>query len=383
MNALKRYLQLIMAGLLACCVIVEQGRTQEKPGAKLWNDYISAADTAASLQDFKTTEIFLKAALVLAEAMGPEDPRIMLTRVLLNMNYLDQKDNKRADEMAKQFKRIDVSTFDVALLPAAKTFEHLANTYYDRWEETSGKDQDSKDQKILALGKAERCSRIEVAIDTKLLKGDDPALATAVAFYGLIVSKNQNLNALGRPVESFYEEAGKIFESGEIENLERERRSGDFSLMPVYSVQSEHTSQNALLMRLLLAARYAELGDDDVNDKKTEQAHQAYRKAEDNYERGLAIMYKEWPEHSNLANWEWRLADTYKKDDKAERAIRVFYKVLRRLEEAGSMRQDDVQAAAKDLAEVLESSNHKSDAAGIRAKYHVRLESSGHQLEKP
>jgi hypothetical protein len=355
---------------------------QNEQPAKVWNTYIEAAGDAIKADDLVIAEVFLQAAVDLARQTG-ETLQEYLAGTMLYLNYQDQRNVKKAEDVAKHIPQVSQAKFGKEFLPAATVLEAMANRRYEVWQEER---DDKKARAEFTLETAAEYERLALAIREPNLGKDDRELSATEGFYGLILSKEKNAADFGDKVEGLYQSAWKRYEEAEIAAEKMDKNSREFSLVQTNENEAPREADDELVMRVLLGKNYSNLGDIYADGKKEKEAREAYAKSAKYFAEVVSTLEKERGDHAQTAYQRYSLATVLNKESDLEKnakntaeeqkdrekAIREMRSVVSFYERNRELYSGWLTASAERLATFLDEDGQKTEAEAVRKKYHLK-----------
>ncbi len=324
-----------------------------------WQTLLDAAIEAQMADDLPTAEALAKAALEVALQVDEKQVRPNLTRLVLQMIYVEMDQSEKA--RAVTVPRLDVSTFDPALLPVARSFEKLAIKYYDRFraEQDQGK-------RMRNLAVSERAMLLRWAIQSRLLVETGMALAATMVSQAAVFQQQGKLPEM---IEK-YEAAEKIWKELE----ERDHRlsvSSQFSLAAGRTISTfgTKTFEDPYFLRFLLARAYSWRAQASLEAKKTSEAAADFQRSKEMLLGLTRLMDQHWPAHSFTGSGYLELARVYSYENRYRESQEAYRKALDIFAGQHGPQANDSRRTARELAAVLRKDNQESEAERIEARY--------------
>jgi tetratricopeptide (TPR) repeat protein len=333
-----------------------------------WQILMDAATEANLSNDFVTAEALLGAALELAQQTDPNGPRPVLSRLMLQLIYADLGKPELSQRLGSL--RLDVATFDPTLLLFAGTLDRLANKYYDRWAalRDAGNSEEIRNKRGLLLAESERCALLKWAIQNKLLPPTDVALATTIAFHGLIFEKQWKLaDAIAK-----YETAVKIWDAAEDRRKRLMTSSAQFSLFSGRGSGASDQTDNPISVKLLLARTHISIAEDHLEKKKQPEADAALKRAEPLLVGMITLFEQVWPSHPRTAVFHSQLGNLYFLQGRHPESMAAFRKSIAIYEGSEGSKSDNTRYVVQRLAKVLRAADRESEAAELEERYGVK-----------
>jgi hypothetical protein len=160
----------------------------------LWQTYMDAALSSDQTNDFQTEAIILHAAFDYANQNDQNDQRPAMTRLPLMLAYIELGRKDLWDPLTKTGLNIDVGELDDRVGAFIFSIGNFGSSYDSRWQaHQNDKSTDDFLQNARMYG-AKNSYKIEVALRTKLERGDEVGLALAMANVGLIYRHDIDYN---------------------------------------------------------------------------------------------------------------------------------------------------------------------------------------------
>jgi tetratricopeptide (TPR) repeat protein len=348
-------------------------QTQSHP----WQMALDAAVDAELADDSVTAEVLANAALEVALKVDEKGPRPNLTRLVLQLIYVNLGSPEKARQVAVP--RMDVSTFDRSLLPVARTFDRLGNNYFERFRALADTEQNRK-KRTMHLELAERAMLLKWAIQNKLLPEADLAAAVPggnmqIALAATISSQALVYQQQGKLAELIerYEAAVKIW--NDLEERDKQLTVGSqFSLSAdrVISTSGTNSVEDPTTTKFLLARAYIWRAQRHLEEKKSEEAAVDFQRAETIFREFTHSMDQHWPTHPYTASGYLWLGRLYSYQNRYSAAEDAYRKSLAIFDGQRGPRSEDSRMTATEFAQVLRKDDKESEAAAIEARYGVK-----------
>jgi tetratricopeptide (TPR) repeat protein len=342
--------------------IPQAGRGQPGAARALWDTYMTAAAAANQQNDFRNAVVLLNSAVQLAQQMGPEEPRILLSRMMLLLTYVDLNDRESVAKLAPLTSRFDLTRIDGSLLPGSRILGKIGMTYYGRWKRAS----DSPNR--LYLAEAERCMLLQWAIQQKVLPKQDLDFARTLTSYGAVLSFAGKLDDAAKK----FQQALEAWKAHEEFISQREENSKRYSVSTRIGPRLDQVSEEPLGVLGGLAVAYKELGDQYGKSSREQEASAAYAQSEALWIQLLKAWGSTWPNHQTVASAHSWVADLYRQNTKYTKAREHYEKSLDLYEALEGPRGPNVLYVAEALAGLLRKMNHERKAQELEQRYQFR-----------
>jgi tetratricopeptide (TPR) repeat protein len=355
----------LAVGLLALPIngaLPATAQTQSHP----WQMALDAAVDAELADDSVTAEVLANAALEVALKVDEKGARPNLTRLVLQLIYVNLGSPEKARQVAVP--RMDVSTFEPSLLPVARTFDRLANKYFERFRALADTEQ-NREKRTMHLALAERAMLLKWAIQNKLLPETGIALAATISSQALVYQQQGKLAEL---IEK-YEAAVKIWK--DLEERDKQLTVGSqFSLSAgrVISTSGTNSVEDPTTTKFLLARAYIWRAQRHLEEKKPEEAAIDFQRAEAIFLEFTHSMDQHWPTHPYTGSGYLWLGRLYSYQNQYSAAEDAYRKSLAVFDGQRGPRSEDSRMTASELAQVLRKDKKESEAAEIEARYGVK-----------
>ncbi len=340
--------------------------SQKQTARALWDTYMDAGATANQRQDSAVARTSFELAVQLAEQMGPDPGRLLLSRMMLMLTCVDMNDMKCRDNLGPLVSRFDVNDIDESLIPVSRTLDRLGNIYWNRYQR-----EENKEKKDRNLAETERCRLLQWAIQRKELSEQNSEQnlerAQMLANYGYVLALQGHLD----DAKDKLQKALQYWNTQEGAAQMRKAATERFSLLYHPSANAAEISDDPLGVRLILGDAYMALAGKKSNGIQPD-AGSTYKSSEDQYRYLLQAWESVWPQHSDVAMLRYLLAWLYREEKHYSQAELLYRKSIELYEFIQGPKGTDVAFVANEFAEMLETIHREKEAAELRKHYGLR-----------